>query len=407
MAVATPSNIQANLIRQYWDLKLYDESLLRDVFSRLRTVFDHTSNIDIPLNTLIFELNAQVNTGYRTATLGFIRALDDTPRYGDLQQQLTNEETLRQKDMTIYYNEFSHAVSLYNYGIHYDTQAPYGINMGLATRLLGNYMEELGGLHFRQALLQRLSVNLTFSPVGQAQSWNNNWYVKNVTNAAQPAYSPTLQTFTNNIATALIAAGTGVAATLDDEYLTALVHRITTERIEPLMINGKKGYILTVPTNQVYHVRQLDRTDSLAAYWTSVARMPNEEKAIFPDLLGRWVNIWLVEDERAPTLTVTGSAAPFTVTPQYVHPGNNDQRDTSSGARDVGFLLGKAPLVDWYPVRIHHKFDDYNYQKWEGKGAFGERGVQLRWYDDVTSAAGTPEQRFSIVCPFARGTITN
>lgn len=408
MAVAVPSNINANLVRTYWDTKLQQESLFRDIFSKLRTVFDRTSNIDIPMNSLTLEVNAEANNSYRTARLGWHHALQGTPRQGDLQQQIGFEETLRQKSTEIYFNEFSHAVSTWEYGIHQHDEKAWGVGMPEATRMLGNYMEELFGLHYRQALLQRFSAPLTFNPVNQTQFWNSRWYVKNATAAQQPAYNPTLQTFTNNIANSLIAAGTGVNATLDARYLTALHHYITTERIEPLqMPNGQKGYILTVPTNQKFHALNLENSGALAPYWTSVARMNEMDKANFPDLLGRWINIWLVEDERAPTISVTGSAVPFTLTAGYVHPGNNDQRDTSATARDIGFLLGRAPLIDFYPVKIHHEYDDYNYKKWQGKGAFCMRGVQLRQYDDVTPTATSLEQRYCVVCPFARFQINN
>jgi len=407
MAVALPSNIDANLVRQYWDTKLYTESMFRDIFSRLRTPFDHTSNIDIPMDTLTMQLDAESMNGYRTQTLGFINALRNTPREGDQQLQIGFEETLREKSMDVYFNEFSHAVSLYNYGISFHDQKPYNINMGMATSKLAEYMEELAGLYYRQALLQRFSRNLTRSPVSQAQQWNSNWYVKNISDAAQPAYSTNLQTHTDNIAASLITAGTGSAANLDARFLTALHHRATVNRWEPLMINGKKRFILTVPPAQKFHVYNLENQGGLSAYWTTVARMPNEDRANFPELLGEWINILLVEDERAPTLTLQGSSAPFTLSPGYVHPGNNDERDNSTGARDIGFFLGRAPLVDWYPTKLHHEFDDYNYKKWEGKGAFAMRGVQLRQYNDSTPTAAAIEQRYCAVCAFSRGVVSN
>ena len=411
MAVATPSQINANLIRQYWDTKLYNESLQRDVFSSLRTIFDHTSNIDIPGNSLTMEFNAEANNGYRTITLGFSNALQNTPREGDLQNQIGFEETLREKSMDAYYNEFSHAVAVWNYGIHYSSGTkPYGENMDFATKKLGAFMEELAGLYYRQALLQRYSRNLTRSPVSVTQAWNNNWYVKNVSDANQPVYSTTLQTHTDNIANALIAAGTGANANLDARYLTALHHRATTQRWEPLDLPGGKGFVLTIPSAQKFHILDLDRSDSTASgYFVPTHRWSDSERYMFPEgaALGKWLNIYLVEDERAPTLSISGSASPFTLTPGYVEPGNNDGRDTSSGARDVGFFLGKAPLVDLYPVKLHHKYDDYNYKKWEGKGAFGERGVQLRWYDAATPTAATVEQRYSCVCAWARGDVSN
>jgi len=405
MAVGVPSNLNANLVREYWDTNLQMESLFRDVFSALRTKFDRTKGIDIPKNTLTLEINAQANEGYRQTTVGWLHALDDAPRYGDLQNQIGFEETLREKSQLVYFNEISHAVALYNYGIHFHDHVAYQLNMDKASKMLGNYMEELFGLHYRQALLQRLSVNLTFSPIFQTQRWNPRWFIKNA--ATQPAYNTTLQTHTNNIANALIAAGTGQNATLDANYMNALHWYITSNRIEPLEIGGSKGYILTVPTNQKYHALNLERADSMANYFTSVNRFNDKERSVFPEgaCLGKWLDIYLVEDERAPTLTIGGTAAPFTLTPGYVHPGSNDQRDTSTGARDIGFLLGNAPLIDYYPVNVHHKYDDQNYQKWEGKGAFCMRGVNLRMYDNVTATNTSWEQRYCIVCAFARSTI--
>lgn len=406
MAVATPSNLNPSQVRTYWDTKLQQETLFRDIFSRLRTVFDRVSNIPIPMDALVLEINAQANQNFRSCVIGWHHALDDPPRQGDLQLQLGFEETLRQKSQEVYFNEFSHAAATWEYGMHAHDLQGYGIGMPMATQLLGNYMEELFGMHYRQALLQRRSAPLTFSPVFQNQLWNPQWYVKNAT--TQPAYSPTLQTHTNNISTSLLQAGVGVNATLDADYLTALHYQITMQRIEPLrMPNGQKGFILTVPPRQKYHTFQMDRADNLMGFWTSVARMNDMDKANFPDLLGRWMNIWLVEDERAPTITLSGTAAPFTLTPGYVHPGNNDQRDLTNDNQtwDVGFLLGRAPLIDYYPVKIHHEYDDYNYKKWQGKGAFCMRGINLRMYDNPTATANSWEQRYSIVCPFGRGTV--
>lgn len=404
MAVATPSNITAGLVRQYWDLRLEKESLFRDIFSALRTRFDRTTNIDIPMNTLTLQIDAEVNNGYRNATIGFVNALNGVRRYGSNQLQIGFEETLREKSQDIYFNEMSHAAAYFNYGINYHDQKPYGLDMNLVTQLLGNHAEEGFGLDYRTALLQRRSVNLTFAPVNQAQAWNPRWYIKNA--ATQPAYSTVLQTHTNNIAQAFINAGTGVNATLDADYLNGLRHYCITNRIEMLDIpGGGKGWILTVPTNQVYHVHNFSRDDSLIGYWTAANQMNDMTKANLPLLLGRYLDIYLVEDDRAPTITVGGTASPFTLTPGYVLPGNVDQRDTSADARDVGFLLGRAPLIDWYPSKLHHKYDDYNYQKWEGKGYFCMRGINLRMYDDATPTNTSWEQRYSVVCAWARDTI--
>jgi len=408
MTVASPSNIQAALIQEYWDNELVNETLQQDVLSTLTTIFDDTTDIAIPNDAIVMQTSLPA-TGERTATFGFLHALTQAGGEGDLFTQIGNEETLRQKTMTAGFNEFSHAASGWNYGIHYHDSKPYGIqgeNMKKATELLGQHAEERFGLYRRQALLEWRSQNLTQSPLNQTMRWNPHWYIKNLLDTQQPTYSTNAATFTARIITALQAAGTGINAALDAHYLLALSNRAKALRIAPLKINGKNRYILTVPSEQTVWASSLDISGSLGAWWSDYSRL-KEEKLMFPGLLGEWKNILLVEDERAPTLTIGGSAAPFTLTANYMRYGNDDERDTSAGARQVGFLLGKAPLVEWYPDKIHHEYDDYNYRKWIGKGYFGMIGDTLRVYDQATPTDTSFQQNSCIVCPFARNATYN
>ena len=156
MAVATPSRLStttASLVRTIWDTKLYKESLFRDIFSGLRTIFDGRSSMDaiqIP-NSVIMEFPHP--SSYRTGRLGFINALQGTPREGNLQQQLTNEETLRTKGHAIHYNDFSHAVTGWQYGIDRNDASAYGLygkNLSYETQLLADHAQELFGFYTRQ-----------------------------------------------------------------------------------------------------------------------------------------------------------------------------------------------------------------------------------------------------------------
>ena len=409
MTVAQPSNIIATMVQEYWDNELYADSLQQDIFSSLTTVFDETVDIPIPNDALVMSANLPVN-GERAAHLGFLKSLQGGGQEGDLAVQIGNEETLRTRDMTAYFNEFSHAVSGWNYGIHAHDAKPYGIydpQMKKATMLLSDHANEKRGLYRRQALLERLSQNLTASPHGFTQTWNPNWYVKNLRDSQQPAYSTNNATHTANIVNALLTAGTGINAALDGHYLLALSNWAKAQRIEPLIINGKKRYILTVPSEQTIWFSSLDIAGSGGSWWSSYARLNDEESLSFPGLLGEWKNILLVEDERAPTLTIGGSAAPFTLTANYLFPGNVDNRDETDTARQVGFLLGKAPLIEWEPVKIHHRYEDFNYEKWIGKGYFGMIGDTLRMYDQGTPTNTSFEQHSCIVCPFARNATYN
>lgn len=408
MSVATPSNIQAQLVQAYWDNQLQDETLQQDIMSTLTTVFDETTDISIPNDALVMQTSIP-STGETSATFGFLHALTAAGGEGDLYTQLGNEETLRQKRVVAYFNEFSHAVTGWQYGYHFHEAKPYKIydeSMGKATKLLGRHAEERFGLYRRQALLETYSQNLTASPTSLTQRWNPHWYIKNLLDSQQPAYNTSNATFTQNICNALVTAGTSINAALDAHYLLALSNRAKFLRIEPLVINGKKRYILTVPSEQTVWAASLGVAGSLGAWWSDYSRL-NEEKLMFPGLLGEWKNILLVEDERAPTLTLAGSAGNYSLTANYMRYGNNDERDTSATARQVGYLLGKGPLIEWYPDRIHHEYDDYNYRKWIGKGYFGMIGDTLRMYDQASPTSTSFQQNSCMICVFARNAMYN
>lgn len=417
MTIAAPSNPNANLIQEWWNNELHKETLRPDVFSPLTTVFDdlkETKQMSVPEDAIIMRMLNFPTTGERTGTIGFVGALTQAGGEGDLFLQLGNEETIRTKSQSFNFNEFSHAVTNWGYGIHFHDGKPYNPklnseNMELATELLGRHAWERFGLYRRQALLQRISQNLTASPISQNQTWNPNWYIKGLFDNQQPAYNTNNQTFTDNIGTAMVTAGTGIGAALDAHYMLALKNRAKHLRIEPLTINGKPRFILTVPSEQTVWFRSLDISGSGGSWWTSWNRMSEGDQAALNGLgpIGEWDGIIVVEDERAPTITVGGSTAPFSLTANYMLYGNDDQRDENAGARQIGYLLGKGPLLEPYPDQIHHEWEDYNYRKWIGKGYFGMIGDTLRMYDEATATNSSFEQRWSIVCAFARNAMYN
>lgn len=408
MTVSAPRAIDVRLRQEFWDNKLETNSVPPDIMSSLTTVFDEEDDIIVPEDALVLQANLPTN-GKRTYNFGFIDVLNQVGGEGDLFVQIGNEEPLRTKQFECQYNEFMHAVTGFNYGMSAHEAMPYRIydeSMDKGTELLGIHAQEKRGLYRRQALLERVSQNLTASPIFGTQSWNPHWYVKNLFNTQQPVYDPNNATFTNSIATALNAAGTTVNAALDAQYMLALSLRAKQLRINPLRIGGKWRYILTVPSEQLVWFKSLDIPGS-GGEWMSQYTAKRDLGIDFPGLIGEWENILIVEDDRAPTLTVGGSAAPFTLTANYLFPGNNDQRDETAGARQVGFLLGRGPLVEPYPEKIHHEYDDFNYRKWIGKGYFGMIGDTLRVYDEPTPTATSFEQHSSIVCVFARNAMYN
>lgn len=400
MGLATPTFVEAGMQAIGFNKMLRHLSLTEDIFTVLNENYD-VEKKKIP-DAIYMTVGGDNNE--HTRRIPMIMPLQGNPRYGR-QAQVGFEENLRTRWSTIYKNDYSHAVINQVFGIDAQDKNFYNIPSEIMP-LLGTYFKELKGVHIRQALLRRYSENLTNALPTSAvvtREWTPNFYIKNLADASQPTFSSNNTTYTNNIGEALNSAGSGINTTLDFQYLAALQdYAFYTRRIQPLDINGQQRYIFLVPSRQAYFLKNPYNPGSFGEMWVNYNRF-QDKKMNWPNELGEFGRLILIEDPRSPTLTLGGTSAPFTLTDSYLRPGNNDERSTASDAYDVGFLIGKGALVEWDAEALHYEDEDaLTYGKNKGTGGFGTSGCQQVQYD--TDALNDRQQFTSIACVFGRHT---
>lgn len=405
--IAMPNVLNANLMKIGFSKMLRYLSTTADIFTALNGNYN-VQKKQIP-NAIYYRVDGLDNTSH-THRLPLVMPLAGAPRYGNVQFQPGFEENIQTKEGTIFKNDYSHAVVMQLFGIDAQDKKYYDL---IAERLplLGTYFKELKGVHIRQAGLERWSENLTLQPptnalitaqFGQAAEWSPNIYVKNCPENQQPVFDQNLVAHTNNIGNAMMVAGVGVNSTCDFNFLAALANYASyTREIDPL---DNEKYIVLIPTRQTYFLKNPLTAGSLGQVFIQQNRTQDKDMN-YPNLLGVFQNLILIEDPRAATLTLGGTSEPFTLTANYRYPGRNDQRPNTLGTRDVGQLLGKGAFIDWDAEGLHYETENaLTYGKYDGQGGFGTCGVQQAQYDTVNRNAR--EQFTSIQLIFGRATIT-
>jgi hypothetical protein len=407
MGVLQPLQLQASLMVQGFSRLLQQKALQEDIFVKLNENYG-PGYPSIP--DAIYLTVDNVITEENSHKLGMIMPLSGPATYGNVQNQVGREERQVTKSVTIYKNDYSHAVTNQLFGIDAQDKRFYKL-LEKETEQLGLYFKELKGVWIRQCLLERYSENLFLASPTNAfvsREWSPNWYIKNLADTAQPTFSQSNVTFTNRIGVALNSAGTGANATLDFQYLAALEHQaLYVKKIKPITVSGKTTYIVTVPARQAVSLKNPFVTGSFGNAWVQYNRLSDKEMN-WPNVLGRFGTLLLVEDPRSPTLLVGGSAEPFSLTPGYLYPGENDMRSDSLLARDIGYLIGNAAMIEWEAERLHFEIEQaLTYNKRRGHGAFGTCGFNQVQYDLDTTTATSREQFSSIVLAFGREAIIN
>jgi len=394
--------------------KLQMESILDDIFEDLGAdVVSSGEKVAVP-NAIFLKLDA-VAKGTHTITVPLLMKLSGAPHYGpgtpvgkELKQTL--------KYATFYYDEYSQAVASENYGRVANELGVYGV-FEMIQPELSVYMKELHGKRIRQALLETHCGVIT-DAVGStvAGHLNKNWFVPNTSLVDQPEYDSVLGDFDEKIADVLeLAADTvdGASANISLDYLLALDYYAPNRlKIQAIEVGGKKTYVVLVPSTQMFRLRTNEK-GQLGDIYTGMVRS-SEDEMKYTGVIGRVGKLLLIEDQRYPTIEVTGADGSWAITPTYVDPGDDDSRNfavhdsSSNKAWDIGFLLGKAALAEWEVTPIHMQFETQHYDHDKGTGAFGEGGISLVQYDlDAGSQTDATKENYgSIVLPFTTPAIS-
>lgn len=313
--------------------------------------------------------------------LPVVDPLRGNPRAGTDEEQAGYELGVKVRYIEARYNEYSQAIGSLGYGVNFNHLQRLKI-FDQNTPLIAKYFQELLGRWCREAGLQTYTYEMTKPGCGAVQHWNPNIVIANTDPYDQPAYNATLATMTSNILTTMQGADTGTNgsyANLSIEFLDMIgTYAETKKRIRKVSTPNGEGYVLVLPAPQVDILTSA--TGALGNMWRDVASL-SEEKIMFPGLMGKYKDLYIVRDPRFATVEADYTGG--TLTPTYVQPGNDDQRELRVYNQDtnptwsVGMLLGAGALIDWEPRAPHYESTDSNYKKRLGMGAFGERGITL------------------------------
>ena len=436
-APASPNSLDAMkaaaLKVKAYNKTLRTESVLYDVFEKLSGEI-RTDPKGTMIPEAIFLKMDTPPKGAHSVTIPLLKSLQEAPQMGTSQNMLGNEENLRLKHLTVYYNEIKKSVASFGWGIDFNDLSYLDV-YGQITPLMTRYFAELRGRRIREAIVMTYASELTTDPINLKQQFNPNIFVTNTTFANQPSYvredlsgyraASTVSDgvwphnkwgedtgtdefyggyqdgsgndyFVHNIYAALGAA-TNTSADFDTpakmnmtvEMLLALSNYVEDELLlDPLMIDGQPSYIFLIPSTTAIWLSGFSTTNSrLGDIWKDVSALSKKEQDI-PAVLGRVNNLVLCKDTRYPTLTASGTSTNPILTPGFLAPGRSDGRNkaaynaSTNKVFQIGFVLGKGALVEWIANDLKYATEQTEYGKFQGKGAYQMAGIQLTKFDE-------------------------
>ena len=143
------------------------------------------------------------------------------------------------------------------------------------------------------------------------------------------------------------------------------------------------GFVLTVSEIQAaYLSNPTFVNNNLGSLW--IAKHREAEKwQNWPGMIGRYNDIVIVVDPRAPTVLPSGSAVPFGMTAGYMVWDSRDLRHRGQpNVKDVATLHGATTFIEVEGEPMHYIADDRDYAFHKGLGTAGVRGQQLPIFQD-------------------------
>jgi hypothetical protein len=261
------------------------------------------------------------------------------------------------------------------------------------------------GLEIRQALVEthnHLLWNFADTSAVCPAQFNRNVFVVGAEPSAQPLFHPNAATYTNRIVGLMdtVSGGNGRFEQTASQMLTCgvldKILRWAWKRVWPFMIDGRPSFVLSVSQLQADYITNPNNVDSLGSRWIQTAQLAEKVQNWYGIIgayrAGNGATMYIVVDDRLPTLLPMGSGAPYSLTPGYVWPTDNDLRNLSnSKIRDACVLHGRNAYCKWEPEPSHLIADDYDYKLRNGKGYAGVRSIMQLQFDttpvDPTGAA--------------------
>lgn len=398
--------------------KLRAEYLPNDIFDSLSAnVINPTADepMEIP-EEVYLKIQADA-TESRTIKVAMLKEYSSAANLGSNADPRLTEEDRTLKYWTVRYTDLSKTTANQNYGIGALEKKPFNVFEYRVEGMATWYKQYFGKMR-RMALLQLQAENLEDAPHFLPSALSPNWFIPNRTAAQQPTWNDNAADWTDEIAAALTAAGTGISACASLQYFMELEDWARGDgAITPINFpDGGDGYIVSLPTPQRSWLLKLIQDGNYGYLWTNAAAMDKEILAKYPRSIGRFGGLHFVEDQRYPTITIGGSAsnsgyasdteADYTITCRYRGPGRaddgtSDPRDKTATARQISFLVGQAALGEVMPEGFHWEYEYEMYDKYFGAGVFCSVGIEQVRFDTTDGDTTTMQQDGSIVLPFA------
>ena len=411
-ATLTGMGVNTGLTKKAWDKSLLENTTSDDVFETLSSTIDAAKNANEVPNSIFMKVPANSVQGARSMTFTMSNPLYKAPQLGNASAMLGNEEDLSLLYQTIYYNEMKKSVAFRQWGIDFEDIDSTGVYAQITPKL-SKFWKEFRGRRIREALLMTYAEELTAAPVSLKQQLNSNIWLPNLADSDNPSWlhaDPTTTagsaggggyysartfggTYVQLVANAMIAAsGTGATskALLSVDWLNSLeIYCRTRLQLNPISFGDRNGYVFLVSPKTKGYLFNPSRTGSIGDLFSKGGGL-NEKELSIPGILGRYGCLYFVEDERAPTLTVGGTAGSYTLKPGYVQPGNYDDRNLNAWSAstsspnyvfDVNYILGAGAIWEWMVQDLKYAKEQTEYTQLAGKGSFILGGIGLSRYD--------------------------
>ncbi len=359
-----------------WDLTLRKDVQTQDVLTGFEGIGTGDKDF-IPDATKII-IKAAIGESDRTVTL----LLDLTAAGVTGRTSLkTNEETQILRSLVLRANTYRHGVNTEVYGIDAHETKAYSM-MEKVNMQLSRWHAQKEGQFIRECLCEVISSNLVDSPVSQTAAINANVLVIDTTlGSTFVTYDSTLADFRTNINSAVDAAPTAEHRLSRDAL--ARIERFASQdaEIAPINVNGTMMWILLVG----YRQKEFLMSSSDFSNQLEQADIRGPDNRANKHVMGRFGQLLLIADERAPVVTVAGGAVTF------AYKGPSDGRDlTADNDRfDVVVLLGMQSYYEYEfePLMFREEIEDYESQK--GIGAIRTTGWTLSQFDNILSPTDT------------------
>lgn len=440
---STLSGMDVTALRRIaWRSKYKQDSVRPSVFTAVKTIFKVVGEEIMILKSGVLldvsNLGKDKKSGGQSVRCALRTPMREAPREGTGEDMLGYEDETDLLYWTAFYNEIKKSVKFNTWGYDFNDTEYLNYNEGYS-EYTGLFWQELHDHRFQTALLLGFSNELTKAPVSQVQTFNPNWAIPNLNPSSYPTWDPdtitTAQgavdadswypnqsyygsgTFVENIANALVAAsGTGATSNcvLNVDNLFEIHRYIEDEHVvEPLTIDGQPTYIFKMASRVYEWLMNPNNTGSVGKYWAGVKDYISAERATIPGEMGRLCGSFLVvKDLRCPTLAMSGNAGSRVLTPGYIRPGNNDDRNkgawsNSSGdtnySYDICTIIGAEALGRYTRDDLMTGMEETTeYGKRKGQGSYMGDGIMIPRFDKGTATATSLIYRGSCIVPVGR-----